>query len=122
MKIQIDHLTPIPTVAVIGCEHSFGCEHLEIDFDGEWKNLKKNVTLYFSSDDSDFITIEYKRSPILIPEKACEMAGICRYVVKGENKKKRIVSKTGYLRVLKSPEELSSDEAPYLNKKRRADV
>ena len=120
MKIQIDHLTPIPTVAVIGCEQSFGCERLEIGFDGEWKNLKKSVTLYFSSDDSDFVTVEYKRSPILIPEKAYENAGVCRYVIKGENKKKRIVSKTGYLRVLKSPEELASGEEVPLNKKRRA--
>lgn len=120
MKIQIDHYTPVPTVSVIGCEQSFGCERLEIAFNGEWKRLKKYVTFYFSEDESDSITIEYKHLPIVIPQRAYNNAGLCRYVIKGESKKKRIVSKTGYLRILKAPDELLlHDEAP-LTKKRGA--
>ena len=110
MKIQIDHYTPVPTVTVIGCEQSFGCERLEIDFDGEWKKLKKYVTLYPSRDESDKIVIEYKKSPIVIPPRIYERSGSCRYVITGESKKKKIVSKTGYLSVLKAPEELQKPE------------
>ena len=110
MKIHIENHTPIPNVAVIGCEQSFGCEQLEIDFGDEWKKLKKHVTLYFP-DDSEPITVEYKRSPILIPKGAYESAGLCRYVIVGESKKKRIVSRTGYLRILRSPEDNDSSEA-----------
>ena len=122
MKIQIDHLTPVPTVAVIGCEQSFGCEQLDIVFDSEWKNLKKSVTLYFSEDDSDSVTIEYKHSPIIIPPKAYEKAGICRYVIKGESKKKKIVCKTGYLRVLSAPDPLLNKEVSLPPRKRRAEL
>ena len=121
MKIQIDHLTPIPTVAIIGCEQSFGCEELEICFDVEWKNLKKHVTFYLSEDDSEPIEIEYKRSPIAIPDKALKKAGIVRYVIKGESRRKRIVCKTGFLRVLKAPDELPEKEAVPSARKRRAE-
>ena len=109
MKIQIENHTPVPNVAVIGCEQSFGCDQLEIEFGDEWKKLKKHVTLYFP-DGSSPITVEYKRSPLIIPQRAYESAGLCRYVIVGESKKKRIVSRTGYLRVLKSPEENESSD------------
>lgn len=122
MKIQIDHYTPVPTVAVIGCEQSFGCEQLEIDFGREWKKLKKYVTLYPSEDESDAITIEYKRTSIEIPAKVYEKAGVCRYVIRGESDKKKLVCKTGYLSVLKAPEELHPTEDAATLKRKGASV
>ena len=122
MKIQIDHYTPTPAVSVIGCEGSFGHERLEIIFGNKWRNLKKHVTLYFSEDGSDTLTLEYKNAPILIPQKAYEKAGLCRYVVSGEGKKKRIVCKTGYLRVVSSPEESPLHSDTSLTKKRGTEV
>ena len=110
MKIKIDNYTPLPTVSVIGCEQGFGCESLDIEFGEEWKNLKKYVTLYFSEDDTDNITVKYNRKHMTIPERAYEKSGLCRYVIKGESKRKRLVCKTGYLRVLKSPETLTKNE------------
>lgn len=118
MKIHIDHYTPVPTVSVIGCEKSFGCEHLKIVFTREWRSLKKYVTLYPSADDSDSIVIEYKSTPVELPRRIYEKAGICRYVISGENKKKRIVSKTGYLTILKAPEALP-EECPPDTKRRK---
>ena len=120
MKIQIDHYTPVPTVTVIGCEQSFGCERLEIVFDSEWKRLKKYVTIYPSRDDSEKIVIEYKGSPIELPARIYERSGSCRYVISGENSKKKIVCKTGYFSILKAPEELPKPEEAALPKKKGA--
>lgn len=112
MKIHIDGYTPVPTVTVIGCEQSFGCERLEIVFGKEWKRLKKYVTVYPTHDDSDAIVIKYKGSPVELPAKIYERSGTCRFVVSGEGPKKKIVCKTGYFSILKSPEALPDKEAP----------
>ena len=111
MKIHIDGYTPVPTVTVIGCERSFGCEHLEIVFGKEWKRLKKYVTIYPTNDDSNAIVIEYKSSPIKLPDEIYERSGSCRFVVSGEGPKKKIVCKTGYFSILKSPEAPPDNEA-----------
>ena len=118
MKIQIDRYTPVPTISIIGCEKSFGCEHLKIVFSREWRSLKKYVTLYPTSDDTDAIVIEYKKAPIELPERIYEKAGVCRYVISGEGKNKRIVSKTGYMTVLKAPEPLPDEYTPDTKKRK----
>ena len=99
----------MPRVKVIGCEQSFGCERLEIVFGKEWKRLKKYVTIFPTRDDHDTIVIEYKSSPIELPARIYERSGSCRYVVTGENSKKRIVSKTGYFSILKAPDPLPEE-------------
>jgi hypothetical protein len=112
MKVHIEGYTLTPTVTVLGCEQSFGCEQLEIVFGKEWKRLKKYVTIYPTRYDDDVIVIEYKNSPIVLPERIYERSGSCRYVVSGENSKKRIVTKTGYFSILKSPEEAPKENEP----------
>ena len=118
MKIQIDRYTPVPSISIIGCEKSFGLEHLKLVFSREWRSLKKYVTLYPSPDDTDAIVIEYKNTPIELPKRIYDKAGVCRYVVSGESKNKRIVTKTGYLTILKAPEPLP-ESSPIDTKKRK---
>lgn len=103
MKIHINNNTPIPAMSVIGCEQSFGTERIEISFGAEWKKLKKHVTFYLSSEET--ITLPYKGLSIKIPAEVYRKAGVYSYVVKGESKNKSIVCRTGFLTVLKSPEE-----------------
>ena len=108
MKIQIKNFTPVPSISVIGCEKSRGLERMEIRFDEKWDDLKKEVTFYLTDDDSVTITVPYKEKPIAIPESVTECSGIHRFVVSGTGRRKKLVSRTGFLSVLPVPEELPS--------------
>ncbi len=109
MKILINNFTPVPSISVIGCAESRGLERMEIQFDEKWDKLKKEVTFYLSDDDSVTVTVPYKASPIIIPDSVTANSGICRYVVKGVGRRKKLVSRTGFLSVLPVPESSPAD-------------
>ena len=117
MKIYIKNFTPVPSVLVIGCVKSIGLERIEIQFDKSWDKLKKEVTFYISDDNQTTITIPYKNSPITIPERVLETCGIHSYVVNGTKGNKKLVSRTGFLSVLPSPESFSDTIERYCNEK-----
>jgi len=104
MKIQINNITPVPSVSVIGCADNRGFERMEICFDEKWDKLKKKVTFYLTEDDSVTVTVPYKGTSIMIPDSVTANGGIRRYVVIGTGRRKKLVSRTGFLSVLPVPE------------------
>lgn len=77
---------------------------MEICFDEKWDKLKKEVTFYLTEDDSVTVTVPYKGNPIMIPDSVTANGGIRRYVVKGTGRRKKLVSRTGFLSVIAVPE------------------
>ena len=118
MKIQINHNVPVPSMAIIGCAKSFGIEKIEIIFGEEWNKLKKHINFYLSDDNSEFVTLKYKKSPVKLPDELYEKPGVYKYVIVGEGAGKKIVSQTGYLTVKKSPEDYIKRAFPASSKKR----
>ena len=82
---------------IAGTVKSFGVEKISISFGEGWKRLKKYVTFFLSEDDSESITVSCRKFPITIPCELYKNPGIYRYVVTGEGKHKKIVSRSGFL-------------------------
>ena len=116
MKIQITNNSPIPAVHIIGCVGSFGNEYMEICFDEEWKDLKKHVVFYPHNEMASPILLKYKQKPIRIPDEMFVQEGLCRYVVIGESKKRRRISRTGFMSTISVPETYILEKSPAISK------
>ena len=121
MNIQIINYTPSPAVMIAGTVKSFGIEKISIRFGEGWKRLKKQITFFLSEDDSESITLDCKASPVKIPRELYENPGIYRYVVTGEGKNKKIVSRSGFLIVRSTCDDYRTRPPKEVASKKRGD-